>query len=373
MTTTTKMTTVLKFPKHIDFTQKAENLFDINIYNSVIDTIVTNWVDSPSKSLLHCFENIDFDNLPEAGTPLLTNNKTHTQMCVLMGWGVPNTQGLKIISSSDIINTNTGRSLFGHHVNSEMNLEIKYDAYAPVETTLQMILYYIFQQKEKSKNTKSPKYLYRGIRMSSLKNKMTSYENRFESSFERMKATTIFDGCEGNFQSFTESEAIAKMFSISQYGDGFVIRIELKEDMIISSYKTEPCLDIINEYHNKHEKEFIIDAKKVKSFEIVDITEWDCGVGSNKIEFAKNVTHDCYRVVANFKKCDIEFEIEFSGYWQSNTKFVRTMYLNSCNIETDLGYSSKEKDFKKVFGNDYLNYCTGYVVYNRKNLIYTSK
>lgn len=367
------MTTTLKFPANIDFSQNAENLFDINLYNSVIDTIITNWVDSPSKSLLHCFENIDFGNLPEAGTSLLTNNKTHTQMCVLLGWGVSNTQGLKIISSSDIIDVNTGRSLFGQRVKSDMNLEIKTEVYAPVETVLQMILHYIFQQKEKSKNTKLPKYLYRGVRMSSLKNKMESYDNRFENSFKRLKSASIFDGCDGNFQSFTESEAVAKMFSISQYGDGFVIRIELNEDMIISSYKTEPCLDIINEYHYKHEKEFIIDAKKVKSFEIVDITDWDSGVGSNKIEFAKNVTHDCYRVVANFKKGDVEFEIEFSGYWHSNTKFVRTMYLNSCNVETDLGYSSKEKDFKKVFGNDYLNFCTGYVVYDRKNLIYTSK
>lgn len=362
----------------------AKTLFaDIALYNKVCDMIIQNWIISPSKSLLHVFENIDFQNLPNGGE-LLTNDETkHTQWVLLLTSGITTTNifgnqnqtnGLSVISKSCVVSDENGRTMFAGVQNTPYSIKI--ECKEIVETVLKMILHYIYNQKQKHMVVKNkPKFVYRAIRFQSVKidrsgdTPNTNYkinEGRARANF--LNNFKITDGCAGLFQSYTSDIKIARKFA---NGEGFIVKVELTDDMVISSHNTEPILAELNPYLEIYEKEYIIDVKYVKNFDIVEVCDFNTQMMLNDINCTKSISHDDIKVKTKFEYNGMQVDLYVKAYWQTNTSLKTVVYATTDNQKFDydnnLSMGVSVSKLTKIFGKDFWNIPKTFEVYYLKS------
>jgi hypothetical protein len=355
---------MLQTPAAISYTQ--------SVYNKVSENIIRNWINSPSQSLLHAFENVDFSKDYVPNIQLTDSFKKNLRWLVLMTNGyAARVTGLGLLYTHNFVDEN-GKSFHNSMSVSDTQYNLK-DEYKPIaDEVLSSVYAYIQNQKIAAKTAKLPKYVYRGIRFNTLKLDRTSVEGEnYKVNEGRAKSQALdnFDltqSAEGNFQSFTSDINIAKYFA---NGEGFVIKIELTPEMIVSSVLTEPQLQDINPYHNKCEKEYIIDVKEVKHFEIAEITDFDTLLYKGDINMVNYISHDDISVKAKLNG----FDFTFYGYWKTNTKFKISVHFNNDHIAH---YDESMSAAKKLFGKNFLNQIQNFEVYYRtsslckKQLIY---
>lgn len=364
--------------------EDAQTLFtDFTLYKKVCELLIQNWIMSPSKSLLHCFENIDFQNLPKGGELLTTDEQKHTQWVLLLTSGITTTNifgnqnqtnGLNVVPKTKIFNDENGRSMFGGYFTGNFSIAIEYKEI--VETVLKMVLHYIYNQKQKHITVKNkPKFVYRAIRFQSVKidrscdTPNTNWKvNEGGAIVNYLKNFKITDGCDGLFQSFTDSLKIARKFANNE---GFIVKVELTNDMVISSHNTEPILAELNPYLEIYEKEYIIDVKYVKNFEIVEVCDFNTQMMLNDINCAKSISHDDIKILTTFEYNGMQVEIRFKAYWQNNNTLKTYAYITTndekFNETHNLQMGVSLSKLTKIFGKDFWNLPKTFEVYYLKS------
>jgi len=362
----------------------AQTLFaDIDLYNKVCDMLIRNWINSPSKSLIHAFENQYFQKLPNGGELLTTDEKKHTQWVLLLTSGITTTNifgsqnqtnGLNVVPKSKIINDENGRTMFGGYFEGSFSISIEYKEI--VETVLKMILHYIYNQKQKHTVVKNkPKFVYRAIRFQNVKidrsgdTTDTHYkvnEGRARANF--LNNFKITDGCNGLFQSYTSDIKIARKFANNE---GFIVKVELTDDMVISSHNTEPILAELNPYLEIYEKEYIIDVKYIKNFEICEVCDFNTQMMLNDINCAKSMSHDDIKVKTNFEFNGMKVALYVKAYWQTNTSLKTYAYITTDNQKFDydnnLSMGVSLSKLTKIFGKDFWSIPKTFEVYYLKS------
>ncbi len=346
--------------------------FSESMYNKVSENIIQNWINSPSQSLLHAFENVDFTKALVPNIQLTDSFKKNLRWLVLMTNGyAARVTGLGLLYSHNFVD-NDGKSFHNSMSVSDTQYNLK-DDYKPIaDEVLSSVYAYIQNQKSLARTAKLPKYVYRGIRFNTLKLERTNIEGEHykikegRAKSEAIKKFDLTQSAEGNFQSFTSDLNIAKYFA---NGEGFVIKIELTPEMIVSSVLTEPQLQDINPYHNKCEMEYIIDVKQVQKFEIAEITDFDTLMYEGNPKCVEYISHDDISVKAKLNG----FDFGFYGYWKTNTKLKICVDFNN---DHEAHYSESISAAKKLFGKNFLQQLQNIEVYykssyfSKKQLIY---
>ena len=236
--------------------ETIDKLLDIlglkkDVYEKIVDSLVYNWKDSVTKSLLHSVGEIGY-KLPKAGDNIFPNIAVQTRFLIVVGSGDRSTNlfgqtnslpGLRLISPISIEripNKNPKKTEDGDQKDRYQTIGGMYalttDRVNTVNLIMQYLWTYVFFNRNahkkliKKKPNKLPKVLYRGIRglfndklgiQDILKKIWAQKENsRFVNKKQAMDAVINFiikygisKLVDGKLLSFTASKPVSEYFS----------------------------------------------------------------------------------------------------------------------------------------------------------------
>jgi len=320
--------------------------FDKETYNKVGENIISNWVDSITKSLLHYISDYDVMEMPKPGASICRDYKSQLRLLTISGSGYnqrnifgtyDNTSGLRMIPSTMMLDAipnpkpELGERFLKH--NGVTLLYVKKDAVlVRLNLVLQYVWVYRLLQHIKIQKVKLPKILYRGVR------------GRVEPILDKAKAgnLTYNDVLEDNYMSFSSVYNVSKKFADS---DGYVLSIDTNEVIVIACALTDDILASKNHITNVYEKEYIVkvkDRSKKISLDNIHIEAGDYYRDINSPLFANYIDHDVYVVRYEIENGSDTYDIEYKGYWASNTQFSKHISFDD--------FHGNVRDFVKRFG-----------------------
>lgn len=331
------------FNDESDFIEKVG--LDLEKYDKIKKSLVNNWIDSISKSVIHSITNIVHD-FPKDGENIFDDIKVQTSMIYVMGSGFSSVNIFGSYNSVEGLNIIPSHMHFDKIENLNKESSERYASvggYKLVTTTNKILIdkindiikyvwCYVFLQdiKLKKTNIKLPKYLYRGIRKFPKKANITyrKYDDNYTISsamnsikiVEELVGKKVSDVLDGKFASFTSSIDVAMLFANKS---GYVIRVKTDDIKIMSSELTEELFKEKNPITNRYEKEYIVCPKDSaiigKDDIIISSEEYYMATAS---PLAINyISHDNRIVSFEYEHNGLVFHCEARGSWRSNDKF----------------------------------------------------
>ena len=344
-----------------NFTNEKDLIEKMNLnyetYQKIVRNMIHHWKDSVSKSLLHSVSNLNYE-IPTPNTKMFNNIYDQTRALLIMGsgsstrnmFGENNTvSGLKMINSFSLTKIKEN--------NFDLLTTDKTQTIEQINLIVQYVWLYTFFHK---KQIKTPKYLYRGIRLHTLydseniKELLTTLpkienEKWYQTHARRMDLiinyileNSIDEIMPGSFLSFTSNQSIAKYFANNE---GFLLRVESDKVNIITSELTEPLLAEKDFVSKKNEKEYIVNVPADYQFEKEDILISDLNwfMTNNNPLCVPYFDHN-----DKLAKYEINNNAVLAYYvWNSNTQGT-VLFSNV----TDDSYDMSRKKFKTTYGFD---------------------
>lgn len=326
---------------------------DKSFYDLVKQNMIYNWQDSVSKSLLHGISGVDLE-VPEKGDVIFKSPIDQTRFLIVCGPGYQSnsmfygqshsTQGLNRWGWPSIIDSESGRSLFGSRIDSNKNYTLHTSKHAELNRILKYVWIYVFFNDYliKSRNIKFPKMLYRGIRFYNLNkypifNELVKDVKRDETlgkfGYEKMtkdKMSLVLDYIvkngisefvDGEYLSFTSSKSAAEYFANDE---GFLICIDPKKVRVVTSPLTDESFDDYNYLSKRKEMEYIVKLPENYKFKKEDIiiSSEDYYIGDNSPLAVPFFGHDNKKAEYELyvPEKDKKYQITAKFLWSSNTK-----------------------------------------------------
>lgn len=372
-----KITTAIDngFIDEKDFVSKVG--LDYDVYIKLKDSMIYNWIDSISKSVIHSIANI-IDDFPKEGQTIFDNVRVQTAMILAMGSGF---SGSNIFGSTISVE---GLRMIPSHIYFDKikNLDtssndrfLKSGGYSLLTTNKQEIIdkindvikyvyayYFIHDLKAKTNKVKLPKYLYRGIR--NFPSKLNINHEKYDDDYiinsamnainivAQLEGKKVSDVLDGKFASFTSSYDVAKLFA---NGSGYILRVNTVDIKIISSELTEDLFKEKNSITNRYEKEYIVYPKNdaiIKDGDII-ISKEEYYFATASPLAINYLSHDDKEVEYDYNHNGVIYKCSAHGYWSSNTKHsISYKVLNiTGNINKEFRtWSLGRNEFIKEFG-----------------------
>jgi hypothetical protein len=374
-----KLNSAGEFTEEKEFIEKLG--MDYASYEKIVSNMIFHWKDSVSKSLLHSISNLH-SKMPIAGSKMFKNILDQTRALLIMGPGVTqrdifggenSANGLGLISRFDMdkiknedkdIKDFEGRMKRFVEVSGFYAITVTHPKIIDkINEIVQYIWLYVYIQKQKLEKVKKkiPKYLYRGIRISTLfaeKNikeiieKVQRQDNEAWSSVQGKHVDLIInyildngvdDIIPGKFLSFTASLPISEYFA---NGEGLVLRVESSKVDIITSELTEPLFAEKDYVSGKKEREYIVKIPEGHRFIKGDIiiSNLDWFIYKNNPLCVQYFDHKDKG--ARYTLNGVKIRAQF--YWHTNERGS----VNFVNESEKDNWSKSRMEFKKEFGFD---------------------
>lgn len=326
-----------------------------NFYDQIINFSISRWRHSTSCSMFQIVGHHGLE-IPQQGTPIFTNHLEQTRFFHLL-------DEAKILSKvvlGHVVDQNNEK------VKVKGNVALTYPAHeerrktveAKVNQVLQAVFIYAFLCKEKEKEIKLPKKLYRGIRLGDvgklrgLKEQLSEvkYEPSKRDEFARRRTEIIRDFIENHglngiaespLLSFTSSKSVASYFANKR---GFVLEIDVKDVEVLTSELHDLRMNVQDFISGKFEREYMVRLPKnqVKVQNII-IEDLDYLVAINDPMSVNYFNHN--DKVAFYTLNGTKVKAQYQ--WSSNTK-GSIRYANVDDKQAGWFYGSRE--FKQQYG-----------------------
>lgn len=324
---------------------------DFEFYQRIIQLSINFWRESPTQSLFNGMA-LKGLQLPKEGELVFNNHLSQTRfLTMLCKAGITHQLNLSRVKNDDgkavVINGTYALTFKGGH---ESALGKK------INDVLQAIYLYFFFCRKKE-GIKLPKKIYRGIRLSDIRNHPMFKEAKasikdINKSDRRQQEKQIIDVIveiiinEGlnnlydtNLLSFTSSKTVAKYFANNE---GIIVEVNTKDVEIITSELHDERFAVKDYYSNKFEREYIVRLSEEKlNVSNITISYVDYLIATNNPLAVNMFDHDDKTALYQLNGVNIKAYF----VWTSNT----TSAIRYCNMDEDTwGYSSKE--FKDRYG-----------------------
>jgi len=231
------------------------------LYEKTIRLAVSEWKESPSRSILHGISHMNIGQIPAAGSQIFPTLEWQTRFLLQC-------KNHRLISILDIgvIKKSSGEK---ETVKGEHALTIK----RPEVLNNVLRCLYLYRYLNNLKKVKLPKVLYRGIRAHDIYNHETlqplvsaiwkadkTHEMKRKEAIDIMNGYIITRGLNkiassGRILSFTSSMPIAKYFA---NGEGIILKVDPSKVEIVTSEKHDEVFDQQDYFNGKHEHEYIV-------------------------------------------------------------------------------------------------------------------
>lgn len=323
---------------------------EIDYYNRIINSSAYSWIDSPSKSLFHGL-GLTGLRIPEEGEAVFNSLLSQTRFLMRMS-------ELRMLTTFNFqkIEDENGEKI---KVNGSDALTYRSSANGGLDKlnkVLQVIYLYFYYCKHKE-IAKMPKKIYRGIRISDLRNlpvmkdvlesldveKGADFRKRNKAVIDAIIDVINKEGLNAfydlNLLSFTASKSVAKYFANK---NGIIIEVNTKDVEIMTSELHDERFAEKDYYSNRCEREYIVRLPKEKlSVSNVIISDLDYMIETNNPLAVALFDHSDKS--ATYMLNGVNIKAYF--VWTSNT----TSAIRYKNMDED-SWSFGVKDFKDNFG-----------------------
>lgn len=323
-----------------------------DFYNKITGFAIRGWRESTSRSLFQIIGHHGLD-VPEKGKPIFKNHLEQTRFFHLLDEG----RILGKFGLGHVVDENNEKvKVAGGNValTYPQNESRRASTEKIVNEVLQAVFIYAFLCKQKE--MKLPKKLYRGIRLSDMRNipglkeelSVLKYDPSTRSDYYREYVRIVCDYinehglngiAESSLLSFTASKSVASYFANKR---GLVLEVEAQDVEILTSELHDERLDVMDYMSGKKEREYIVRLPKeqveVKNIMIHDL---DFFIATSDPRAVSLFNHN--DKIAYYELNEVKIKAQF--HWSTNTKGSIAYYNLSDN---GWGYGSRE--FQKEYG-----------------------